>query len=161
MDLPVAEVGVAEGRFSEEILSWGVSKLYLIDAWKTLNTKGDGASPQSWHTKNYEEVLERIEPFKKDVTILIGLSTEMAKYIPDESLGMVYLDAGHDYKNVLADLKAYYPKVVKGGIIAGHDYLCKDYEVEKAVKDFVDSKFSINIIPENHINDAGFWFIKQ
>ena len=32
------------------------------------------------------------------------------------------LDVSHDYDNVLADIRAWYPKVKSGGILAGDDY---------------------------------------
>ena len=161
--LPVAEVGVAEGRFSQEILAWEVNipLLYMIDAWQTLDTTGDGSSPQEWHDANYQQAKDGVAKFGERALLLKGLSTEMANQIADNSLGMVYLDAGHDYRNVLADLEAFYPKVVSGGIIAGHDYLCSDYDVERAVNDFAKGRFEINVIPETNVNDAGFWFVKM
>ena len=39
----------------------------------------------------------------------------------DASLAGAFIDAAHDYDSVLADLKAWAPKVKEGGIIAGHD----------------------------------------
>ena len=36
-------------------------------------------------------------------------------------LDVVFIDGAHDYDSVLADLKAWAPKVKEGGIIAGHD----------------------------------------
>ena len=41
----------------------------------------------------------------------------------DNSIDFVYVDARHDYKGVLEDLRLYWPKVRQGGILAGHDYL--------------------------------------
>jgi hypothetical protein len=35
----------------------------------------------------------------------------------------VYLDAGHTFPEVWADLEAWWPKVRAGGLVAGHDYL--------------------------------------
>jgi predicted O-methyltransferase YrrM len=36
---------------------------------------------------------------------------------------VVYIDAGHDYTSVKADIGAWLPKVRKGGIICGDDYI--------------------------------------
>lgn len=48
-------------------------------------------------------------------------STMASKAFADTSLAGVFIDAAHDYDSVLADLKAWGPKVKEGGIIAGHD----------------------------------------
>jgi hypothetical protein len=43
--------------------------------------------------------------------------------VPDASLDYVYVDARHDYCGVKEDLEAWWPKLRRGGILAGHDYL--------------------------------------
>lgn len=158
----VAEIGVAEGRYSLEILNWGVKKLYLVDIWETMPFYGDAAFNQNWHDKNYKEVQERVQDFKDKVIFLKGLSVDMAIHIEDKSLGMVYLDACHTYEAVLKDLTAYLPKLRNGGIMAGHDFLGKDYGVEQAVIEFGNThNFKINTIPENSPENASFWFQKS
>jgi len=157
----VAEIGVAEGRFSLELLNLGAEKLYLVDNWATIQHKtGDGNFPQSWHDKNYKEAKERLASFS-NVVFLRGLSSEMTEEVPDNSLGLVYLDAGHDYESVYTDLHEWLPKLVKGGVMAGHDYLNRAYGVEKAVEDFCKDRFDVYTIPEKNISDAGFLFINK
>lgn len=155
------EVGVAEGRFTEEMLKWKLDELYLIDAWQHLEQFGDGRMPQEWHDNNLKEVKERVGKTKTTVHIHKGLSSEMVKLIPDNSIGLIYLDGDHSYQGALADLKAFLPKLVTGGIMAGHDYLSPDYGVEKAVNEFTNGRFEVNTIPEEDIYNAGFWFIKK
>ena len=41
----------------------------------------------------------------------------------DGQLDFVYIDALHYYEDVREDIELWYPKVRKGGILAGHDYL--------------------------------------
>jgi hypothetical protein len=65
------------------------------------------------------------------ITILEGDSAEMAANIPDGSLNLCYIDAAHDYDSVRADIRAWLPKVRKGGVFAGHDALHEP--VQKAV----------------------------
>ncbi len=48
-------------------------------------------------------------------------STEAAALFADGSLDVVFIDAAHDYDSVRADVRAWYPKVRTGGVIAGDD----------------------------------------
>ena len=44
----------------------------------------------------------------------------------NESLDFIYIDARHDYKAVWDDLEAWFPKLRKGGLFSGHDYVDAD-----------------------------------
>tara|TARA_R110000787_G_scaffold113385_1_gene222597 strand:- start:2789 stop:3325 length:537 start_codon:yes stop_codon:yes gene_type:complete len=158
-----AEVGVAEGLNANDMLTnWNLKKLYLVDAWECMPTHtGDAASDQKWHDLNHKNVLRLMEMHKGKFKILRGLSTAMAKNVIDESLDFVYIDCDHSYEGVMKDLESWTPKVKKGGVIAGHDYLNPVYYVNKAVKDFTKGKYKAITIPENKEEDAGFYFIKK
>lgn len=157
LPLTAVEIGIAEGFNSADLLNNGIELLYMVDAWRTLNVSGDGASPQAWHDKNYEAAKQRVSVWPSCHKILRGTSEEMAIYVPDNSLGLVYLDAGHSYVDVSKDLRLWYPKLVNGGVMAGHDMLNKSYGVYQAVVDFGRP---FNIIKENKDEDAGFYFFK-
>lgn len=162
LSLPAAEIGVAEGLFSRDMLAWGLPKLYMVDNWGRIpGAFGDGDSPDEWHFANYANAKKIVKPFGNKAVFLQGLSAEMANEVRDNSLGLVYIDACHTYECVTADLKAWLPKLVKGGIMAGHDYLMPEYGVYQAVKDFTRNKYQVHLIPENEKKDAGFYFIKQ
>ena len=47
---------------------------------------------------------------------------EALKKIPDESLDFAYIDMDHDYNSQLLYLEAIWPKVKRGGIMAGDCY---------------------------------------
>jgi len=91
--------------------------------------------------QNLWNFLEYVTPIKMD-------SAEAVVLYEDKSLDFVFIDAGHEYKSVMRDLVAWYPKVKINGVFAGHDY---DYQgqdgeggVQKAVNDFFNKKV-INI----------------
>lgn len=153
-----AELGCAEGYFSNDLLEQGLEKLYMVDAWQTLPVKGDGGFPQDWHDGNFNAALKRVEKHGSKAVVLRGMTTEMAKGVEDNSLGLLYLDAGHDYVSVKNDLIAWFPKLIYGGVCAGHDYLNTAYGVRQAVNDFTGKK--VFVIEENKKEDAGFLFIK-
>lgn len=157
-----AEIGVASGLFSRDLLEQGIELLYSVDAWTKLDQKGDGGFPQSWHDENYRSTIELLRKFKEKPIILKGVSNEMAKKVADNTLGLLYLDGDHSYEGVMKDLHSWYDKVVKGGIIASHDFLNEDYKVKEAFTDFCISKDirEIILIPENKTEDAGGYFFK-
>ena len=164
LELPLvaAEIGVAEGRFSLELLQAGIEKLLLIDRWKCYpDQKGDGSSPQDWHDKNYQDMQDRLYKYTENILIYKGDSGDMSHQVT-QPLSMVYIDADHSYEGVSRDLNLWYGHVVHGGIIAGHDYLNNDYGVYKAVHDFcVAHNYTPIVIPENNSNDSSFYFIKH
>jgi methyltransferase family protein len=71
---------------------------------------------------------------------LIGRSVEMAAHFDDMSLRFCFIDAGHSYDNVLADLIAWYPKMRDDVPIffAGHDWHASA-DVRRAVSEFAKS----------------------
>jgi glycosyltransferase involved in cell wall biosynthesis len=74
------------------------------------------------------------------VTLFVGESTKVARYFPDESLHLVNLDAGHRRNDILSDLQAWWPKIAKGGRLAGHDYNIAEWpEVPQVVNAFFQS----------------------
>lgn len=113
----VAEVGVAMGAYSSEILSHNSPrKLYLIDAWHMAqDIYGQPAFDQV--QQRFNEQLENGQ-----VEILRGWSWEMLETLEDESLDWIYIDAGHEYESVQRDLAASAKKVKPDGFICGHDY---------------------------------------
>jgi len=151
-DALFCEVGSFQGRsacyFAEYIKeSRKNNKLICVDLWPTreeLITKADlgaGQSVEKDHIRDLPKsilevfcdhmdsagVRDYIYPVRQD-------SSKAASIFPDEYFSMVFIDAGHGYDMVMKDLVAWYPKVKKGGIFAGHDY--HSPEVSKAVRDF-------------------------
>jgi len=78
-------------------------------------------------------------------------SLELAPTICDASLDFVYIDALHDYDNVLADIRAWSPKVRAEAFIGGHDYDLPD--VRKAIAD------SLGVEP--HLFSDHSWIIRK
>jgi hypothetical protein len=118
------EVGVLRGEFSEELLaSWNGKRLYLVDAWRQEEGRLDAnnAGPQV-QLQNYAETFQRVYRFGERAVIVRDLSIRAAELFGDESLDFVYIDAAHDEKSVLADLKSWTPKVRQGGFVIGDDY---------------------------------------
>lgn len=164
LNLPMiaAEIGTAEGFFSRDLLEAGIEKLYMVDSYAHIpGVSGDGNFPQSWHDKNFKDAKKRVSRYGERAVFLRGKSKDMAYHVDDESLSLLYIDADHSYWGVLTDLNTWCPKVMKGGVIALHDFENPAYGVKPAVQDFCNGTYEIISIPENKIDDAGAYFIKQ
>lgn len=68
-----------------------------------------------------QEASRRLAPYG-NVVLVRDYSPGVAKHFPDGFFDYIYVDARHDYSSVLSDLLAFWPKLSKGGIMAGHDY---------------------------------------
>ena len=158
----VVEVGVAEGNFSEDICRWQIQfpVIYLVDRWKHMKkAKGDSHNPQMWHDMNCARVRERTKPWANRVVILQEESTVAAATLKDDSLSLVYIDADHSYEGVISDIRAWFPKVKRGGYMAFHDYQNPAYGVKRAVTEMA-AMIGARVLEmlEDKPEDAGAYF---
>jgi hypothetical protein len=151
------EVGVEKGEFSLTILKkWEGQKLYLVDAWRHIADVRDLTNPDhNGQLNNLAHTFMNTYEFSSRVCIIRELSTIAADLFADESLDFVYLDAAHGYKFVKADLQAWFPKIRKGGLFCGHDYIedgikfDSEFGVKSAVDEFAaEHKLKLEITKE-------------
>jgi hypothetical protein len=122
------EIGVFKGEFSKQVLSAWNGTLYLIDPWRELDPGSyNDASNHANHADAYEQAMNNIRGFEHRAIMIRALSHEVADLFADESLDYVYIDGNHAYDYVKLDLEKWYPKLKKGGILAGHDYIGMDW----------------------------------
>jgi hypothetical protein len=130
-----AEIGVANGDFSSQIISLNrPEKLHLIDIWQ-----GERFNDNLFNHVNtkFSQQLS-----SGQVEIHRKLSTQAVHDFPDHYFDWIYVDTSHCYKGTKAELELYSQKVKPGGIIAGHDYTMGNwgkrfrYGVMEAVHEF-------------------------
>lgn len=121
------EVGVFKGEFSKIILkNWG-GTLYMIDVWKALGDEYTDSSNHAHHSTAYKETMDNIQGFE-DRGIMIRTNSKTAsEMFEDESLDFVFIDANHAYDYVVEDINLWFPKLKKGGMFSGHDYILMDW----------------------------------
>ena len=132
-DLIGVEVGVSGGRHAGQILKALGCKLYLVDIWEDYyeNFRLDQTPQLSVKCASSEKVKELLKDY--EIRVMVGDSVKIAERFPDEYFDFVYIDANHTYERVRADIMAWKPKIIKGGVLCGHDY-CNECEgVKKAV----------------------------
>lgn len=77
-------------------------------------------------------------------------SLEVVNIYPDKSLDFVFLDNDHSEAHVYEELEAWWPKIKKGGILAGHDYIESSWPgVVNAVKRFGKKRRKVHEIQQN------------
>ena len=162
-DIIGAEIGVWEGRMSEQMLKLNTRLfLILVDRWcvpPSGDSYFDGSktmsrSPQSVFNAAYASTIRRVTPYADRVRVYKMPSVQAASMIDDESLDFMFSDGDHSDKGVMADLAAWVPKVRPGGLIAGHDWNNERtlQDVERAVMDYFGSLDGI----ETDVNNT--WF---
>lgn len=104
----------------EAVNSGAHQRIIAVDSW------GDHAAVTSDETfegeETYRRYLQNIEPVSDRVETMRLSSLDAAKQFADRSCDFVFIDASHEFEDVLDDLRAWYPKVKSGGVFAGHDY---------------------------------------
>jgi hypothetical protein len=173
MDSPViCEVGVRFGDNLDNMITNNVKSAYGVDIWRNTGETGqnDNEYSQEELDEQYKNILLK---YKEDsrIKIIRDFSVEAAKSFEDGFFDFIYIDADHTYQGCYDDLIAWYPKLKKGGIMSGHDYIDGDYtlaighKVRFGVIDAVsDFRREFNIGDDNfHVSGeqyASFFIIK-
>lgn len=124
------EIGVWQGEFSPTIIELiAPDKLVLIDPWTHIEDDSHteafvGRTGKSKMDKIFDKVCSKFDKEIKagQVALVRDFSVPaLAKFV-DESISFAYVDGDHSYEGVASDLKALFPKMKKGGIMAFDDY---------------------------------------
>lgn len=163
-----AEVGVAEGEFSNKILNVVQPKLlYLID-------KFDGFiayMPFNYTSENHQEFINnRFKDYS--IKTIKDLSWYAISRLPDKLCDFIYIDASHQYEDVVRDIQAAKNKIKDNGLLIFNDYKMCDhlaknfhhYGVCKAVNEFCiedNWEFVYFALQENMYCDVAIRKIKE
>lgn len=148
------EVGTHRGDFAWRFLfTWIGAEFYAVDPYLGGYDPDD---PASRGDRNHDARLgqDRLSEFGTRVHWVRKPSVEAATRFANSSVGFVYVDARHRYESVSEDLRAWWPKVKPGGVLAGHDFLelgttdrCDG--VQRAVIDFARAEdVTIHLVTE-------------
>lgn len=128
----IVEIGTWVGHMTVHMGKYAKANNGMVMA--VDNFKGTGSPLEEvCKNSNPREMLEQnLKAFKVNdyVTIKEGDSPEISKQFEDNSIDLVFIDGDHRYSSVVKDIKSWFPKVKKGGFIAGHDYTGKIYSEE-------------------------------
>jgi hypothetical protein len=102
----------------------------------------------------YKEI--SLSEHKDKVVIIEKSSQDAVSQFKDESINFIFLDSYLTEKDVEKDLEIWYPKLVKGGIFAGHDWE-QGNQVDVELNKFIVK----HSIPKVSYYDMVWTFIKE
>lgn len=127
----IVEIGSFIGRSTRALADNTPGRVTAIDDWK--GPREFSASNKDWLAIFKQAMDGLIESGK-----VIIKKMDHAKAIKDEpkkKYDMVFIDGDHSYEAVIRDIKGWRKRLLKGGLLAGHDY---DFPaVRKAVDELV------------------------
>lgn len=141
-----AEIGVWRGHMSAALLQRQDLQLYMVDSWRAVKSPVEGYEAKD-QAHNFNFALLQTNFAKRRRFILPFDSTYAADLVPAEcpeygQLDFVFIDAGHTYEAVKADIQAWRTKLKAGGLLCGHDYgnlrIVEGVEVKQAVDEAVE-----------------------
>src|SRR3990167_6105142 len=121
-EFKIVEVGSLEG-ISTLLFSGCVNTVYSVDCYD-YKVPETGRIPE--HDQMFVEAERMFISRTKNVKNIIKIrktSVEAAKDFEDASLDAIYIDAEHDEDSVREDVRAWRPKIKRGGILSGHDFV--------------------------------------
>jgi predicted O-methyltransferase YrrM len=129
-----AEIGVQRGNHAQTLCENIPNlHLYCVDYWNFYPGYIDFTKSLQIEKRKAEQVLA---PY--DCVFIEKFSMDALSDFKDESLDFVYIDAGHDWKNIANDVYEWPKKVRPGGIVFGHDFKrTPRNNVQNAVRDVV------------------------
>lgn len=151
------ELGVWKGKSLAYFVVEAINKnkngtIYAVDHWLGSEEHQKNSWAYDPLVDNvdglYNEYNKNISSIRQYVQDVRDTSTNASHRFTDKSIDAIFIDASHDYDNVLKDISHWYPKVTDTGIISGHDY---DWpQVSSAVRDFA-SKNNLSITRYNNV----------
>lgn len=132
----IVEVGAWKGKSASFMAVELVNRRKDIDFYVVDTFKGSIEHTPEQVAGLYETYKENVKGLP--IRTLVMESVEAAKEFT--LVDFVFIDASHSYEDVMADIDAWYPKIKKGGVLAGHDYEWKG--VRRAVNECFDTVFT-------------------
>jgi len=119
----LVELGAWKGRSSAFLVVEAKNKskdiqLHIVDTWL-----GSGEHTAGMTDGLYEKFISNMTPLNEHYQAHRMTTDEASLLFEDNSLDAVFIDANHAYEAVKKDIQNWMPKVRKGGILAGHDYI--------------------------------------
>lgn len=160
-----AEIGVAEGNYSEVLLKANPDlHLLCVDPWHSYGDNPQNKSKEK-NEYAYNEAKRKLTQPGWHVKLIPAYSMDAVRDVEDNSLDFVYIDGHHSYPYVMCDVIEWTKKVRSGGIVAGDDvYRLNEKWGAGPMEAIYDYARAMKIEPWFLINahkSVDFFFVKQ
>ena len=135
------ELGVWRGDFSRVLMDVvKPKKLILVDRWRMYADYAEPAGTRREFEDAYELVQLRFKDEIEDGRVVLVREDTLAaaKKFSDECADWINLDANHEFRYALRDLRKWANKLVEGGYLMCHDLMpAEHYGVDRAIDRFL------------------------
>lgn len=155
----IAEIGCWMGRSTRAMADNTDATIYAIDTWKGSGKEHEKVlanQPENYLLEEFAKNIgeEHLQGPRHHVRPLEDTSLKAADYLGggcyDLRFAMIFIDGAHDYESVKADILAWQPLLLPGGMLCGHDFDGGRPGVVKAVRE---------LLPNPRMAGAGsIWF---
>jgi len=159
-DLKVVEIGVCRAETSCYLMENcpNIKVLYGIDPWLPYQDKPTQPITATMQDEFFKTAIKNIveKGLRGKIRIIKRRSDKIVTSFLDNSVDVLFVDGDHRFEAVLNDLEIWWPKLKKGGIMAGHDYGVSG--VMQALDRF--KKYN-NIETVHRVKNAAWYFYKN
>lgn len=134
----IVEIGSWSGRSACAFAQNTLGTVHCVDTWAD-NAYGSAPAEQTCHPEWLWTAFNRNTADYKNIHPLRMNSVEGAAWARTAGImfDCIFVDAGHNYEDVISDILAWQPLLVPDGILCGHDYAEYHPGVMQAVRELV------------------------
>lgn len=156
-----AEIGTHLAEFAVTVLKHWPGKLLCVDPWQNNMPGYHDRVAYRDRNADYKTAMGRLAPYADRVSVLRDTSANAVSAVADGLLDWAYIDANHLPPHITNDMEMWWAKVKPGGILAGHDLTCWEWEpyVRPAVLAFAE-KYSVQPYRTQEDADQSWLFFK-
>lgn len=166
------EVGTHRGDFAKTFLASWNGHLTCVDPWAVPSGYESQAAglylSDGDRDRDRKVAVASLSRFNPRVAFLRLTSVEAAPQFADGSLDFVYLDGDHRREAVALDLRLWWPKVRRNGVLAGHDICCLPGadnwgdQIQPAVSGFATAVgVDVNLVPESGGEPWSYYLVRE
>lgn len=93
-----------------------------VDLWEDGGAITLGAAPHAYAPAKFEACRQWLADVGAHPRLVKGDTAEYAGRVDDGSVALAFIDGDHSYCGARRDIAAWWPKIKRGGMLAGHDY---------------------------------------